>query len=499
MNSDTVNLMEKYWGFVVLALWLSAMLLFGLISTEPYGIEENAARGLLLNWSVADNVINPVLILGVPDFRALLFMPIGAYWPGSILAAKVLTLLIAFAAVSMLYRWARDSEGKEAALIASALLLISPALLSQIDAMDIGPYLLLGFALGAWMDRAYRRKPRYFGGWYFGQMIWVAILISLSPMAIAYPLALAWHWQKNPDEHKKSRHVFIGLGISTVVAVLISGGWDNIAWFGNPVEALALALQGSVAWSRADIVWAPGIIATVLLALVIAIEREFFLRDLLGRMLFLAIVFGLVMANEAWALLAITATLYRGVPLLIRWNQSWHKQSFLGQRGLVAVLTLMVATTFMWQDKAHALMHKIEAYTPEDELIMRLANIAADQSRPFRVASQWPGRTMLATRRDVLPLPRYYDNLEQLEKNLKGLTHLAFDPYAEENKLLADGIASLTGVTETLALMKGGVILAVRDHTVQLKHYRPPVNPEQNEEQPQTNEATPADETKNAR
>ncbi len=491
--------MEKYWGFVVLALWLSAMLLFGLISTEPYGIEENAARGLLLNWSVADNVINPVLILGVPDFRALLFMPIGAYWPGSILAAKVLTLLIAFAAVSMLYRWARDSEGKEAALIASALLLISPALLSQIDAMDIGPYLLLGFALGAWMDRAYRRKPRYFGGWYFGQMIWVAILISLSPMAIAYPLALAWHWQKNPDEHKKSRHVFIGLGISTVVAVLISGGWDNIAWFGNPVEALALALQGSVAWSRADIVWAPGIIATVLLALVIAIEREFFLRDLLGRMLFLAIVFGLVMANEAWALLAITATLYRGVPLLIRWNQSWHKQSFLGQRGLVAVLTLMVATTFMWQDKAHALMHKIEAYTPEDELIMRLANIAADQSRPFRVASQWPGRTMLATRRDVLPLPRYYDNLEQLEKNLKGLTHLAFDPYAEENKLLADGIASLTGVTETLALMKGGVILAVRDHTVQLKHYRPPVNPEQNEEQPQTNEATPADETKNAR
>ncbi len=479
MNPALMNFLERYWGFFVLGIWVAAALLFGLISTEPYGIQENAALGLLLNWTVADNVINPVLILGVPDFRALLFMPIGAYWPGSILAAKVLTLLLAFAAVSMLYHWARDAESKESALLASALLLISPALLAQIDAMDTGPYLLLGFALGAWIDRAYRKKPRYFGGWYFAQMIWVAILITLTPIAVAFPLALAWHWWKKPHEHKKSRHVFIGLAISTIIALLISGGWGNIAWFGNPVEALALALQGSVAWSRADIAWTPGIIAATLLALVVAIDRDFLINDLLGRMLLLATLLGLVMADEAWALIAITIVLYRGVPLLIRWNQSWKKHSFLGQRGLVAALTFVIATFFMLEDKAHALMHKLEAYSPEDELIMRLSNIASDESRPFRVASQWPARTMLATRRDVLPLPRYYDNLEQLEQSLKGLTHLAFDPYDPDNKLLADGIAQLTGATETLTLMKAGIILAVRDHTVELKHYRPPVNPEE--------------------
>ena len=97
---------------------------------------------------MADHVVNPIVVFGLPDLRVLLFAPLGIYWTGSIIAVKVFTSLIAFAASLLLYRWARRTMGEEVALIGTGLLLIAPLTFSQINSVGIGPFLLLLFALG---------------------------------------------------------------------------------------------------------------------------------------------------------------------------------------------------------------------------------------------------------------------------------------------------------------------------------------------------------------
>src|SRR3990172_241812 len=149
MPLDTLSrFIARYWGLAVLLLW-GGLALWRERST-PYGLDEGAARALLLNWSVAGDVVNPIVIFGVPDFRALIFIPLGIYWPGSLIAAKAFTLLVTFVAAALLYRWSRRSLSQETALVATGLLLIAPLTLAQADALAAGPYLLLMFGLGAW-------------------------------------------------------------------------------------------------------------------------------------------------------------------------------------------------------------------------------------------------------------------------------------------------------------------------------------------------------------
>ena len=467
MNQNN-EIIQKYWGYFALFAWIGLAITLDLVRLSPFAIDEGAAKGLLLTWTIADNVVNPIVIFGMPDFRALLYAPIGAYWSGNLLATKIMSLIIAFISVTLFYRWARRTFDTESALIASVLLLLSPVMISQVDSLASGPYILLGFALGAWLDNAYRKNDKYFGGWYFSQMLWVAILATLHPMALAYPIALAWHWRNNPHAVKKSRHVFVGIGISILLALSMQMGWSNIELFGNPFQALSESLQGAIVWSIADLNWMPGIIFGSLLIILIAFDFKNLTKDFLSQMLLICIAIGLLMPDESWALICMTLVLYRGTHLLIRFNQSRYKAGFLGQRGIVSVIAAGICLFFMFQDKNHALTIKHAILAPEDEMIQSLIVEAEDDLKPFRAASQWPGRTMLATKRDVLPLPPAFDDSEEMLKAVKSVTHLMFDPYVEENKPLSDAIANLRGETETLALFKAGVIVKVKHSDVPL-------------------------------
>ena len=467
MNQVNV-IFEKYWGYFALFAWIGLAILLDLVRFTPFAIDEEAARGLLLTWTVADNVVNPIVIFGMPDFRALLYAPVGAYWPGNLMAAKIMSLTIAFIAVTMLYRWGRRVTDPETALIAASLLLLSPILISQVDSLSAGPYIILGFALGAWLDKAYRNTDKVFGGWYFSQMLWVAILASLHPIALAYPIALAWQWYKNPHEAKKSRHVYIGLAIAVFLALAMRLGWVGVELFGNPFAVLAEALQGSIIWSETDLNWGPGIIAGILLIILILVDIKNLTSDLLSKMLLTCIAIGVIMPDQNWALVCVVLLLFRGTHHIIKLNQARQKTGFVGQRGIVAIAVLVVSAFFMYQDKNHALTIKHAILGPVDELIQSLMVEADDDLKPFRVASEWPGRTMLATKRDALPLPPAIDDPEKMLEAVKSVTHIAFNPFIEKNKPLANAISALGGETETLALFKAGAIIKVRDNNVPL-------------------------------
>jgi len=122
----------------------------------------------------------------------------------------------------------------------------------------------------------------------------------------------------------------------------------------------------------------------------------------------------------------------------------------------------------MAENKTHALTNIHATLSPQDQLIQRLAEEAANQDKPFRAASQWPARSMLACKRDVLPLPPPIEDTAQFKHSVTGLTHLIFDQKDIKNQHLVNNLSQLTGNTETLALLKGGVLLENREHNVEL-------------------------------
>lgn len=467
------SLPEKYIALAVLIIWGAIFLLAGLIRVDPFGLDEGAARALILNWSISDNIVNPIFILGAPDFRAILFAPIGIYWSGSMLAAKIFSLVISFLAAWLLYRWSRRTDNSETALLATALFLISPFIVGQIDSMGAAPYLLLAFALGAWLDNAYRKTEKYFGAWYFLQLLWIAIVVSLHPTGLAYPAALAYRWYKQPHEHKTSRHVFIGIFLAVFFSLAITWGWHDLQWFSNPFAALSLAVQGGIVISAEQINWVPGIIAAFILGVIFVLDKETMGKDFLGSIFMLAILIGVIAADQVWASLVYTFVIYRAVALLNNWNQQRESTSYIGQKGGLIIVAFVTATFFMIQAKTHALDIKYERLSQEDELILTLANIARDKDKPFRAASQWPGRTMIATRRDVLPLPPAFSDGDELyEKAISQLTHILFNPYDKDNQQLAKNMAMLVSQTTTLELNRSGALVAVTKNDVKL-HSRP--------------------------
>ncbi len=117
------------------------------------------------------------------------------------------------------------------------------------------------------------------------------------------------------------------------------------------------------------------------------------------------------------------------------------------------------------KSRAQAVSHQL--LSAQDQLIQQLADEAADPDQDFKAASQWPGRTMLAVKRDVFPLPHAAPDGQTLLANITGITHLIFDHQDPDLAALGRNIAELTGVTETLALEEGGVIVRVRKPTLQ--------------------------------
>lgn len=469
---------SRLWAYVLMALWGGAILWLGLMNFTPYGLDEGAAMALLLNWSVADQVINPVTTYGGPDFRALLFVPLGLYWSGSMFSAKVFTLMVCFGAAMLLRSWAQRRPGphaEEAALIATGLLLISPMLLGQADSMGVGPYLIATFGLGWILDARYRASEHSISSLYFLQTLLVATSVTLHPMGLAYPLALAWRWHKNPkpgpNPKQQKKQVWIGIGLASGIILAMQTGWIALAWLANPLDSLSLALLGNNTGINDEVSLAPGIIAALLLIVVLAKQARQLLDDLFGTCLLIALLIGLFVADSSWALLAFAVILYCGTPLLISANRSLGARAgFVGQRGLVMAVLLVLATIFMQVDKAHGVRLESGLLSPSDELIQKLIPEAADPEKHFLAASQWPARTMLIVRADVLPLPPAAENGPDQLALLGKLTHLIFNHNDPDNTLLARNFREMTDATLTLSRQPGGVILALRNAPTEDPH-----------------------------
>lgn len=459
-----VAIPEKYLKLIALAVWGVALFWgFNLINLTPYGLNEGAAKALLFIWSIVDRIANPVATFGTPDLRTLLLLPVAIYWPGSILATKIFTAMLAFFGAMFLLGWARK-QNNESALIATALLLICPLTITQISSVGAGPLLLLTFGIGMWVNNTYRSKPRPLGGWFFVQLLVVMVAVSLHPAGLGYPLALAWLWIRDPLNKSQQKQILIGLAISIPLIITFQNGWQkDINWFSDPLLTLSNAIQNGAVGIGEPAGWFSGLLVALLLIVVIIRDRSFLLNDFMGSTLLFAIIAGLLAATPEWAMVAIALLLYRGLTQLITLNQSFNGKNLLAQRGLVIVVLLIVSTTFMLVDKQYAQLLKSELLSPTDNLIQQVAAEAADPDKPFQAASQWPARTMLASRRDVFPLPYASKDGATLLKEIKGITHLVFDHNDKNNLGLSKNISELSGIAETLSLQSAGVIIRIKD------------------------------------
>lgn len=458
----TIEIKPRYWALITLLLWGTLLLTAGLLRFDAYGINEAASRAILLGWSVADKIISTAFIFGFPDLRALLFIPLGLYWPGSILAIKVFGLLVIFTASLILYAWNRRTTNSESALIATGLLLIAPVTIGQADAVGVGPYLLLSFGLGMLLDRYYRERGHLLSGWFFLQLLLILFAVSLHPMGLAYPIALIWGWQREPIDERHQRNFYIGAGIAVTLGLLVRLGWGPQPWLGNPITALASMLLGQDGSSGEGVLWASGMLCALLLTGVLYNARRQLLQDFMSRTLFLAVLIGLLTADQPWVMIALAVLLFLGIPRLIAFNQSLGKQGMMGQRGVVLLIIFLAAIFFMQGDKAHQQTVARNLLNPQDQLLRTFAlDIEGTQNDNFLAMSQWPGRTMLILHRPVLPLPPVYPDVQTLMRNIKGTTHIIFAPFDKHNKPLSALLSQLNNVTKTLLLEEGGAVIAI--------------------------------------
>jgi hypothetical protein len=448
--------------FLIFIIWGGLALFFHLLRFDPYGIDEAAARALLLNWTVSDQVVNPIVVFGLPDLRVLLFAPLGIYWTGSIVAVKVFTSIITFCASLLLYRWARRTMSEEVALIGSGLLLIAPLTISQINAVGVGPFLLLLFALGEWLDEKYRQVRRQLGGWYFLQVILSTIAVSLHPAGLAYPVALMWGWYKNPIDKRHRIQVIAGLGIAMIFVLIIRQGWPALEWFGNPIAVLTdlvyIAGPNDLGPS-----WILGLIPSAILALFVLSDLRGMFDDLLGRMLLSGLVLGIVAADHGWSMLALAIILYRGLYKLIYINQGMQSSGLAGQRGIVLVVVFVFTTGFMIADKQQRYTILQGAVSPQDEVIRTLTGELEDLKHPAVTISQWPARTLLATKQSTFPLPPPAQDAQALLKNLHGAHFLLFNPYDNSNARLTRQVSELTQEIKTIMVVQNAVLMEISE------------------------------------
>ena len=449
---------------LIFLLWGGLVLVFHLLRFDPYGIDEPAARALLLNWTVSDQVVNPIVVFGLPDLRVLLFAPLGIYWTGSIIAVKVFTLLIAFSATLLLYRWARRTMNEEVALLGSGLLLIAPLTFSQINAVGIGPFLLLLFALGQWLDEKYRQVQRKLGGWYFLQMILAAVAVSLHPAGLAYPLALMWEWYKDPLDKRHRIQVIAGLAIVTILILILRLGWPALQWGGNPMAVLTDLVYVMGPDSEGP-TWVLGLIPSGILVLFVLSDFRGIFGDLLGRMLLGGLLLGSVAAGPGWAMLALAIILYRGLHKLIAINQGMQAGGLAGQRGMVLVVVFGLATTYMIADKVQRYDILLGTVTSQDEVIRALAGELEDldNKKPAVTISQWPARTLLATKHTTFPLPPPAQNAQALLKNLHGAHFLLFNPYDKSNTRLTRQVSELASQLKTIMVTRDAVLVEIEN------------------------------------
>lgn len=448
----------RYLGLIGLILLAWAFL--SMFRYDNYGIEEAAALDILLNWSIVHQIASPVAFFGVPDLRAVFFIPLDMYWAGSLIAVKVFTMYILFGTALMMYSWSEEVYGSESSMMATALLLIAPIALMQTDAIGSGVYLLFSFVVIGWLNQMVRDSDKALPSWFFLQLLVAAMAISMHPMGLAVSLALLVHWLRSPGEMGKKRRMIASMGFVTVFMLFVRWGWYGIGEAGNPLNELGDSLLGSPLLHEAGT--GIGMLIAALLLITIGIHAWRRVNDPVSIMLIAASLIGALHADHAWALVAWTTTLYLGLPLLIEMNERIGTRSLLGQRGILLVLVMIVATISMLNTRQLGIVAKQHLKEPVDAIISVLESEAADQDAAFLAASQWPARTLLACRRDVMPLPPATEDFDAFRRNTDSLTHIAFNPHLESMHALARNAAALSDSFETIALQPGGVVLKAK-------------------------------------
>lgn len=455
---------QRYWGFIVLLVWGGVILGAGLVRFTNFHMDETSARALLLTWSLVQQIATPIPLAQLPDLRTLLMLPLAVYWPGSLMAAKVFSMLLTFCAAALIYRWSKLTATREVALIATALLLVCPLTIKQIDAVGTGPFLLLAFGLSPILDRRYRAGQRLVSGWYFSQILLATFAVSLHPAGLAYPLALAWSWFKAPIASRQ-RPLYIGLVAGPLFILIFQGGWVAPDWLSNPVTSLASFFSGApTAMGHSSALL--GFLLIFLLVVLVILDHAFLGTDFLGRLLLLALLVGLAAADNAWGMIALVIILFRGVHFLVLVNERLNRPGLLGERGIVLAGLFVFATAFMVADKTYAHVIATHRLSPQDQLIQDLARFAKaaelSEKKQVHVASQWPGRTMLVCKCYVLPLPPPAPDAKAFIKQIRGIDFLVFDHKDRANHKLIKEISMAGGATETVAVKSAGVIVKVR-------------------------------------
>lgn len=484
------------WAVVTLVAW--ALAATTLLDRSPYGLDEATARAILFLWSVADKVASPIVTLGLPDFRSVYLAPAGVLFSGNLLAVKLVCLALLAATGIALWRWHAEHADAESPLIATGLLLICPLALGGVDTVGIGPFLVTTLWLGAWAAEGYRRSRARFGGFYFLQALACFAAISLHPAGLALPLVIVLQWLLEPPAElpesslvpgRERTHLLVGIGSATLLGVLVARGWPQQAWFANPLAALTGGIFAFQAESRLGTITLGVLGAALALALVLTawLQRQALRREPLFASLVVASAIAAFAGDAVFATLSLVILLYRGFALLLRVRLG-AASGFLGQRGAAFAAIVLLSTLFLSADRSR--YDELRAggeLSAQDHLIRALAqsvheaaatvvpgeaqDLAAEEAERaasakalaasgIRVASQWPGRTMIACRCSSLPLPPETDDPVRFVANLRGVDYVLFDPQLPANRGLARGFALLGGGrAETLVLQSGGVLL----------------------------------------
>ena len=202
---------------------------------------------------------------------------------------------------------------------------------------------------------------------------------------------------------------------------------------------------------------------------IIGIPSAFLLHGYVG------FIFGSVKANPWWSSvlmpvvflfsaivsgIALVLILYEGVRALVVLNSRLSSNNLALKRGLVALAVFAFSLLFMVGDKERFLLKQDHQLQPTDEVIAELAQLTGASNKPMLVASQWPGRTMLATRSGALPLPPVHkDDPEAFLRQMRGVTYMAFDQNDNRNRMLRREVAELSDRVKTVSILNGGVIV----------------------------------------
>jgi len=452
------------------ALWLLPWaILVGLtLRADPFGLTEEGAKALLLAWSIGDQVASGVLTLGAPDTRAILFLPLGFIWPGQVIAAKILTLFVMGVAALALYRWCRQQDQAEAALLATGLLLIAPLTVDGINSLAAGPFLLAVCALASWFDRKLtNERVSALGGWFFAQILACVVAVSLHPAGLAYPVMLFLTWWKKAPEMRNREYFLIGIPIVVVFVLAMRLGWSGMNWGENPVESAAAIFNGRIElMSRLD--WVLGAVLSILTLAVMVHEYRRLWATMTGGVLLLSVCLGVVAADRTWALLMFALLLYAGTPWLVRALAPLAGRGMVIERGGLWLLLLLICTAFMQVNKIGYHAGQLRRLSVEDQLISDfvegVSNLGvADASgghpmAPILVASSWPARTSIACKCDGLPLPPAAKDPDSQLAMMRGVSYLILGDVAL-NGALASNFAQAGSRIEVLSRQAGGVVL----------------------------------------